>query len=121
MRQCSVMAAAMRLARDYFQDKFHEAEERERHERLLRTQRREKTALLYLIDPRQDPCLLDESLDFGATPRDAAEMAWVEQRLTDLGFLSTTENNIKQYILDSGDFIVFADPRARGQINFRVY
>jgi hypothetical protein len=48
-------------------------------------------------------------------------LAWAEQRLTELGFETSTEKKVRQHVLDFGDFIVFADPRAKVKISFSVY
>ncbi|RJP18348.1 MAG: hypothetical protein C4520_14565 [Candidatus Abyssobacteria bacterium SURF_5] len=121
VRQCDVMVAAERLSREHFHETFHEAEERDRQEVLRLTQERKKTEILYLIGPMEDPRLIDESLWYDKVPRDPASIAWAEQRLKDLGFSIATDDNVRQYVLDLEDHVVFADPRIEGQITFNVY
>jgi hypothetical protein len=41
--------------------------------------------------------------------------------LSELGFQTVSETNVKSYIVELGDFVVYADPRMGGQIVFRVY
>jgi hypothetical protein len=118
--ECGVMAAARRLSEAYFYRRFAEAEKKEIQEQLLSIQNRKKTELLYLVNPHTDPCLFDE-LPSDIEAREQPHLAWAEQRLTELGFVTSTEKNVRQYVLDFGDFIVFADPRAKGKISFSVY
>lgn len=118
--ECSVMVAACQLARDYFSDKFHEEEQRERELAAQRLEQRRRVETLYWAHPAQEPLLLDESL-VGRSARDPSAMTWAEQRLIQLGFAKATERNITQYTLDAGGFMVLADPRAEGKISFTVY
>jgi hypothetical protein len=120
MSKCRVMIAARHLSEAYFYKKFAETEKRELQEKLLAIQQRKKNEVLYLIEPNTEPRLIDE-LSYGDVAREPAYLAWAEQRLTELGFLPSTENNVRQYVLDLSDFIVFADPRAKSKIEFRVY
>ncbi len=120
MRQCSVMGAAVRLARDYWHDKFHAIEEEEAAQKRAHTAQRKKTETLYRIAPDREPELLDEGLSYGATPRNESELVWAEQRLVALGFQVTCEDNVKSYTDEREDFVVYADPRANGEIRFMV-
>jgi hypothetical protein len=114
------MAAARRLSEAYFYRRFAEAEKKELQEQLLSIQNRKKTELLYLVNPHTEPCLFDELPSY-IEAREQPHLAWAEQRLTELGFVISTEKNVRQYMLDFTDFNVFADPREKGKITFSVY
>ncbi len=118
--KCRVMVAARQLSEAYFYEKFAEAEKRDLQEQLLAIQQRKKTEVRYIVEPHTDPSLIDE-LSYGDVAREPLHFAWAEQRLTELGFLTSTQNNVRQYVLDFSDFIVFADPRAKGKVSFRIY
>lgn len=120
MSKCPVMDAAQHLSEAYFYDTFAEAEKRAHQEQLLLIQQRKKTELLFMIEPDSDPRLIDE-LTYSDVAREPAYLAWAEQRLAELGFLASTENNVRRYLLELNDFIVFADLRASGKIDFSVY
>jgi hypothetical protein len=62
-----------------------------------------------------------EHLPYGTRARDEHELAWAEQRLTDLSFIVSNDGNVKRYTNDRLDCVVFADPRAFGQIDFAMY
>jgi len=48
-------------------------------------------------------------------------MIWAEVCLASLGFETRIEKNVKSYISESDNFVVYADPRASGGIEFRAY
>jgi hypothetical protein len=115
------MEAATNLARDYWHDKFHAAEEAAEAEKQARTAQRKRSEMLFQARPDRDPQLIDEEIGYGATPRNDSELAWAEQRLVDLGFQITSEANVKSYVSEHEDFVVYADPRTKGEITFTVY
>ena len=118
--QCRVFNAAERLARNYWHDKFSAVEETEAVEKQKRIIQRKKTEILYKIAPNRESKLIDEGIGFGAVPRNADELAWAENRLVGLGFQISCEANIKSYISEQESFVVYADPRAKGEIKFTV-
>src|SRR5919109_626875 len=85
VKQCVVTNAAYELARDYWNSKFREAEQREQTERAILLANRRENETLYEVVPNRDPLLIDE-LRYGTTVRNEKEMDWAEQRLIDLGF-----------------------------------
>ncbi len=89
-------------------------------EKQKRIIQRKKTEILYKIAPNRESELIDEGIGFGAVPRNADELAWAENRLVDLGFQISREANIKSYISEQESFVVYADPRAKGEIKFTV-
>ena len=121
MRQCSVLAAAMKLARQYWDGRFSEAEHETWARDTAERQQRRPTETLYLIAPDRDPELIDEGVSFGKTQRDEAQLRWAEDRLTSLGFTINTDGRVKSYVNETADYAVFADPRMTGEIQFTVY
>jgi hypothetical protein len=119
--QCRVFEAAQKLARNHWHDEFSAAEKAEAIEKQKRIIQRKKTEILYKIAPIREPELIDEGIGFGTAPRSDDEMAWAENRLVDLGFQISCEANIKSYIKEQESLIVYADPRAKGEIKFTVY
>jgi hypothetical protein len=112
---CPVFAIAMRLANEDWDKKFHEAEERAKAHML----KRKNTETLYQVGSNQRPKLLDEGL-FLTRARTLAELAWAEERLAKLGFLTTTEGRVRSYKDEREQFVVYADPRGYGRISFTV-
>jgi hypothetical protein len=118
--QCSVTEAAHQLALDYFHDKFGPAEEAERQAKEKVRAERIRTEVLLRTSPGKEPVLMDD-VSYGCEPRDRAEFLWAESRLKELGFERIEEGRVRQYLRESDSFGVFADPRAKGEILFRVY
>jgi hypothetical protein len=121
VRQCVVMAAATRLARDYWHRQFHESEEKERSEKQALLAQRKKTETLYRVRPDEEPGLIDGGRSYLERARTPDELAWAEQRLSELGFEMTVEGNVKAYICRRDGFVIYADPRTYGEIMFRVF
>jgi len=119
--QCGIFKVALDLARDYWYDKFHEKAVDAEKEKSERTLSRRKTETLYCVAPDLDPELIDEGIGYGVQARNETEMVWAEQRLADLGFSIIFEANFKTYLSDQADFVVYADPRKKGEIKFTVY
>jgi hypothetical protein len=115
--QCSVLRAAMELAHAHWKVKFQREDEAAAAERL---QQRRSSEILYYVGPDEPTELIDEGFYFlGARCRD--ELTWAENRLKQFGFETVIEGNIKSYIISSETFIVYADPRAFGEIQFNVH
>ena len=114
------MGAALKLARDHWHDKFHEAEEAEVERKRAHAEERRKVETLYRTSPREPPRLIDEGLS-GDGARDEASLAWAEARLAELGLVAHTEANVKSYTADADGFVVYADPLPQGEIRFAVY
>lgn len=118
--QCSVTEAAHQLALDYFHDKFGPAEEAERQAKEKMRAERIRTEVLLRTGPGKEPVLMDD-VGYGCVPRDRVDFLWAESRLKELGFEKIEEGRVRQYLRESDSFGVFADPRAKGEILFRVY
>jgi len=119
--QCRVFKAAERLARNYWHDEFSAIEEANAIEKKKRIIQRKKAEILYKTAPNSEPELKDEGIGFGTVPRNDDELAWAENRLVDLGFQIICDANIKSYISEQDSLVVYADPRAKGEIRFTVY
>jgi hypothetical protein len=114
--QCLVFGAAMNLARDHWGERFRE-KQAEEAARIARERR--MSEILYKIDAKKSPVLIDEGIRFDF--RSVADMAWAEDRLLALGFNIDLERNVKSYTSESDTFIVYADPRRKYQIEFSIY
>ena len=119
--RCVVTKAAYELARDYWNSEFSETDQLEKAERTKLLVNRKKIETLYVLEPDREPVLIDELFWHSSDIRNEEEMAWVEQRLIDLGFEIVIQDRIKTYIDKQDTCIVYADPRAKGQIYFTVY
>lgn len=117
---CPVMTAAYDLAREWAHDKFHDDEMRERAEAQAEIDRRKQTETLYQIGPDRDPELMRVG-DSWHPARGEEGLAWAEDRLEKLGFKKTLEGRVKSYAQEHDTFIVYADPREEGRIDFVVY
>lgn len=121
-RQCGVFNAVSALAWDCWNGQFSAAEEAERKAKQTHTASRKQSETLYRTAPDLEPSLIDEGAAlYGRIPRDAASMVWAEQRLEALGFEIILEGAVKSYLSERGDFVVYADPRALGIIEFAAY
>jgi len=121
MYQCSVMKTALRLAHEHWEEKFSASEKVAEEQKRIRTAERKQSETLFRVEVLGEPLLIDEALTYGATARTAEELAWAEERLADIGFMVSWDGTVKSYIMDREDYVVLADPRAKGQIQFRIY
>lgn len=110
--RCPVFGVTMRLARDFWHERFYEREKAQKLARQL-------SETLYKTSPYQSPQLVDEGL-YG-TSRSVEDLTWAEGRLTILGFEIINEANVRSYISDLDQFVVYADPRPKGEIRFTVH
>jgi hypothetical protein len=115
-RPCPVMKAALRLAHDHLRPKLDEAELRAKE--VLAGRR--KTETLYLVNPFEQPSLVEEGLR-PYSPRDKDGLRRAEARLSKLGFDLSISGNVKSYKLEGDGYLVYADPRGDGQMCFIVY
>jgi hypothetical protein len=114
--QCPVTEAAFKNARYSNRDKFDKAEEAERD----KVEQRKATERVLLINPAEKPVLFDERL-WSREPRNPEQLAVAEQRLRDLGFEIETNGNIVAYKFVHEEWLVLADPRGEGRIEFTVF
>ncbi|CAI8823485.1 hypothetical protein [Methylocaldum szegediense] len=120
-RPCAVLEAAFALAKEYWHEKFHAEEQIEKAQEEERRRQRKASEVLYRIAPDREPELIDEGFIFGGTFRNESELAWAEQRLAYLGFQITCEDNVKSYTSEMENWVIYADPRVNGKIEFRAY
>ena len=71
--------------------------------------------MLYRTRPDQEPELRDRV--FGPS-RSVSDWPAAEERLRTLGFVESLEGNVKAYTREHDEYLVFADPRSRGRIDF---
>jgi hypothetical protein len=114
--QCIVFGAAMNLARDHWGDRFRE---KQAEEAVSIARERRRSEILYKIDAKKSPVLIDEGIRFDF--RSVDDMAWAEDRLLALGFKIDLDRNVKSYTSESDTFTVYADPRRKYQIEFNIY
>ena len=116
VRQCNVSQAAFALAGDSLAKRFAAADA----EQLQRTRERREQELLILTHPNKVPMLRDELPGWRATARDDEEFQAAERELAELGFNRIVEGNVANYRMLQNGYLVLADPRARGRLDFIV-
>lgn len=114
--QCGVTEAASELARECWDHQWRQAElEDERQKQELLAQRR-RTEMLYRSRPDWEPELRDRTYE----PRSEASWPIAEERLRQLAFVESVEANVKSYVREHDDCVVYADPRSSNRIDFVV-
>src|SRR5262245_30184771 len=106
------------------ENKVGERDEAEKRARQARITRRFEIETLYRIGPNDEARLIDgdgDSSDRSERTRDAAGLAWAEQRLQSLGVDLVPNGKVKQYVELTQTYEVWADPRERGEIIFHVH
>jgi hypothetical protein len=121
VRECRVFAAASAIAHDYWNKKFSPAEREQEAKNADILAKRKTTEMLFLADPSGQPKLFQERLLFGNERRNNDEMTWAEKRLGDLQFRVLTADRVRSYVDERDEIIVYADPRAKGAIEFNAY
>jgi len=119
-QQCGVMEAAMRLAEEYWDFRFAEQEAKEEAEARLCKAKRRLSETQCLTSPNGKPQLIDEGTDSWSKHRSSESLQWAEERLRGLGFSVNSERNVKSYTTDHDTYVVYADPRTEGRIDFKV-
>jgi hypothetical protein len=124
MQQCSVMGNLFNMARECWNKKFIKKE----HEDLIKErevkEQRLKSETLIQIAPGYPPELFDDSWDYGSRSdqkQHLDRLIWAENRLNELGFSIQVLNNVKSFTKEYDEFVVFADPRRGGLINFSAF
>lgn len=121
IRKCRVMKAVHSFARDYFSMMSECNIKYENQKRINLLEQRKQSEILYLVDPKKKPLLIDENIEPSEEVRDEQELELAEDRLKILGFVITVESKVKKYVNENDDYIVFADPRQREHIEFIIY
>ncbi|WP_109477529.1 hypothetical protein [Paraburkholderia sp. C35] len=120
-RQCVVSKAAFALAKDHWATRFRSAVDERLTSSVETVQFRRGLETLYRMAPNGPALLMEEGLSTFRGLRDATSLAWAEVRLTELGFSVTVQNRVKTYTREYPEWSIFADPREKGEIVFRVF
>jgi hypothetical protein len=120
-RQCIFTETAHKLALDDWFERFHEAEENQRVERENKKRQRRSTETTYQVDPFGPPKLLEEDVYSVEGIRTPEQMLFVKKRLEDLGLEKRLESNVETWVDDRANWVVYADPRQSGRIDFTVW
>lgn len=112
---CPVTNAAFRIARTQLAQQFKETEA----ERTRQDAERRENELLFVTDPEGKPQLRDE-LCWNRKPRTETEFDTAEKELLALGFQRIADGNVVSYRLTQEGYLILADPRASGRIDFIV-
>lgn len=121
VRKCRVMKAVHSFAKDYFSMKSERKIEYENLIRINLLEQRKQTEILYLVDPKKKPLLIDENITPPEEVRNEQGLEFAEERLKNMGFRITIESRVKKYVNEDDIYIVFADPRQQEHIQFIVY
>ncbi len=122
-RQCSVMKVIWEHAWDQMQEAVLQNEQMKEQREWAAKDARRAAETLWRVDP-DEPKLSNEGfpLSLGLQEvRDEEAFGFAEERLTRLGFKLSIEGNVRAWTQEIDDLIVYADPRARGRIDFNVY
>ncbi len=120
-RQCVFTETAHKLALDDWFDRFHEDEENERLVRENKKLQRRSTETTYQVDPFSPAKLIDETVYSVEGARTPEQMLFAMERLKALGLKKRYESNVEAWVDERTDWIVYADPRTSGRINFTVW
>lgn len=119
--QCIFSETAHKLALDDWHKRFSEADAKEEIDRQKRKRERRTVERQYLIAPFGCPKLFDEGSFYRAGLRSSEEMQQAKDRLQLLGLRHVVDGNIESWTDDRQDWIVYADPRQNGRIEFTVW
>jgi len=114
--QCPVTRAAFHIARHALRETFEASREAAQR----KVEERRRTERVFMTDPSSSPQLCDEHL-WSGKPRSADELAAAEDRLRGLNFQIEVNDNVVAYKFCHEHFLVLADPRTAGRIEFRVF
>lgn len=122
---CRIMHHVRHLALGHLEWRFREQTAHEAAEHAAKAaadKRRRGSEALFQLGPGSVPERLDEDiLLWGDKPRDSESLAWAVKRLELLGFSERQEENVRAFVYQAGDWVVYADPREAGKIRFHVY
>lgn len=119
VQRCSIFSVLLKKADEKLHDMFCEEDEKKMIKEESLKKERMETETLYKISPNDKPELIDGNHFF--TPRDIDELRFAEERLVKLKFTVQQDKNVKSYILEMKDVIVYADPRVKKKLEFYVY
>ncbi|HEX7803887.1 MAG TPA: hypothetical protein VF471_14145 [Pseudoxanthomonas sp.] len=119
--QCVFTDTAMKLASNDWKDRFSEEEENKRVEMEEKAQARRKVERMYRIDPLTQPKLADEGMFYGSVARTPQQMESTRNRMASLGLKCVVDGNVEAWVDDRDAWVVYADPRGEGRIDFTVW
>jgi hypothetical protein len=122
VHSCDVLEAGFKGLRDSNRDKFAAAEKAEADH----LAHRKRTEPVMLIDPvnysRNPVVLFDEGFVWGKQAwRTPEQLVAAEQTLREIGFTIEKTDNVTAYKFLQGDWMVLADPRKNGQVEYRLF
>jgi hypothetical protein len=119
--RCVVMEIVSKLAYEHWHERFGAAERRAwQAEQDALTERR-RTETVYRTSPVGEPKLVDEGAYSWSPARTPDQLAWAEERLKGLGVRCVVADNVRSWLDERDDCVVYADPRHAGRINFEVW
>lgn len=118
---CVITKAARDLARQYGHDQFAALEEQERLDKLDELASRRKIETVYQTSPLNEPLLMSEHIWSSENVRNPDQLIWAEDRLLDLGFQKQINGNIEAWTDEHEKWVVYADHRQVGRINFTAW
>ncbi|WP_262299686.1 hypothetical protein [Microvirga sesbaniae] len=116
---CSVMEVIWEFAHTSKSEQIEREERRQREAEEAEAKARRAVETLWRVD-QGAPKLINE-LWFSEQARDEESLAVAEGRLAQIGFKLSVDGNIKSYMEETESYIVYADPRVQGRIEFKVY
>lgn len=120
-RKCVFMETAEKLALASCGDRFWEVEREEELEKMARVEQRISSETTYRIDPFQSPRLIDDGIFYGRGARTEDELEFAKERLKLLGLKEYVEGKVEAWVDEREDWILYADLRQSGRINFSVW
>jgi len=117
---CDVVQVAFGLAQDEWATQFHAPGSAARADFERKLQERRRKEIQYQLHPFHAPRLIDEGMLFRSV-RDAAGLAWVADRLRELGFKTVGTAKARAFVRETNEAVVYADPREQGAIGFNVF
>lgn len=118
---CVVMEIVSKLAYEHWHERFGEAERRARQAEQDALAERRRTETAYRTSPVGEPKLVDEGAYSWSPARTPDQLAWAEERLKELGMRCVVAGNVRCWLDERNDYVVYADPRHAGRINFEVW
>src|SRR3954465_3152522 len=116
--RCPVMETIWKLALDQMGEKLDRREQEKKAQEQATKAARRTPEMLWRVD-QDEPKLSDEL--WLEKPRDPALLEVAERRIAQLGFKMSIAGNVKGFVQETDQFIVYADPRQERRITFRVF
>lgn len=119
--RCIVMEAVSKLAHDHWNEKFSAAEQEAWKASQAAEAQRRKTETLYRVSLGGEPKLLDDGCYSWSPSRSPEQLVFAEERLKSLGFQCVVDDNVKTWVDERENHVVYADPRQAGRLEFEVW